>query len=120
MTMTPTTLKAKLPEFASVADDTVQQWLDVASQRLNADRWGTKYDNGHMLLTAHIMVRMGVLSNNQASKQPTGAMSSYSIGPVSKSFAVSTTTDDDDLHLTAYGLQYKALRKTLRRGPLVM
>ena len=122
MSITPATLKQRLPEFASVADATIQFWLDSCAQELNRDRWGSKYDEGHLLLTAHTLVRAGALSGAGGASQATGPVASTTVGPVSRSYAVAAASADgaDDLELTAYGQLFKRKRKTLVRTPVVM
>jgi hypothetical protein len=122
VSLTPATVKLRLPEFAAVADATIQFWLDSCAQELNPDRWGSKYDEGHLFLTAHTMVRAGALSGGSGSSQPTGPVSSTTVGPVSRSYAVSSggSSGVDDLELTSYGQIFKRKRNTLPRTPLVM
>ncbi len=120
MSLTPAALKTELPEFTSVADATVQKWLDRAARMLNPDAWGSLYDDGHLFLTAHLMALMGVASGVTASSG--GVIASKTVGPVTVTYASpsGTTPADADLERTKYGQQYKAMRRTLVKSPMVL
>lgn len=49
------TFRTQFPDFAGAPDAYVQSWLDAATRRCGASRWGTKQDDGIMLLAAHLM-----------------------------------------------------------------
>ena len=121
MSVTPTILKARLPEFADIDDDVVQDWLDSCVLELNFDRWGPQFDEGHLFLTAHSMVRGGVLNSNAGSKMPVGALASMAVGPVSKSYSVSIGSGvDSDLETTTYGKLFLRKMRTLVRSPVLI
>lgn len=48
--------RAKFPEFVSAPDAFVQVFLDTASKRIDLETWGTWENEGHGLLTAHLLV----------------------------------------------------------------
>lgn len=123
MTITAASLKASLPEFASISDAVVEFWLATCAKELNGDRWGESYDDGHLFLTAHSMVRGGVLASNAGSAQPSGPLASVTIGSVSKSYAVASGDVggiDGDLELTAYGKIFKRKMRSLMRSPVLL
>lgn len=120
MSVTPAILKARLPEFADVDDDVVQDWLDSCELELNFDRWGSRFDEGHLLLTAHTMVRAGVLNSNAGSTMPVGALASMAVGPVSKSYSVSSSGADSDLETTTYGKLFVRKMRSLVRTPVLL
>lgn len=80
--------------------------------------WGDLSDDGRIYLAAHL----GTLWFTQAGAvSAAGPVSSESIGPMSRSYAVpsnSSGDDDSGLSLTRFGLEYKRLR-ALRAFPLV-
>lgn len=119
MTATPASLKAELPEFASVPDASVQKWLDRAAKMLNPDAWQSIYDDGQIFLAAHYMASMGVLPGAVVSA---GAMKSKTVGPVSVTYETAPTTSerDADLDRTKYGRLFKQLRGTLPLSPMVL
>lgn len=121
-TASPALLKAKFAEFAAVDDAVVQTWLDDCALELNADRWGNVYADGLMLLAAHTMVRMGVLSGSAPSAAPPGQLASVTVGPVSKSFAVAGTgsSTENELMTTRYGQAFLRKRRTLVGTPFVV
>jgi len=47
--------RALFPEFAKANDALVQSRLDQAAKRLDVAVWGIRIDEGHGLLTAHLL-----------------------------------------------------------------
>jgi len=43
------------PEFNAASTELVQDKLDAAERRLSATAWGTRFDDAHGLLTAHLL-----------------------------------------------------------------
>lgn len=54
--MTLFEFRVQYPEFVSAPDPYVQAFLDRAALRVDRGIWGTIADEGHGLLTAHLMV----------------------------------------------------------------
>jgi len=108
----------RFSEFAAVADAMIDVWLTSTRQDLNADRWGSKYDEGLKFLAAHSMVMAGVVVSS-SSASPT--VSSKTVGPVTISYAVgSAGGSGDELESTTYGQIYLRKRRTIVRGPMVL
>lgn len=107
-------------EFASVADNTVLQWIDLTAPMVSRKLFGVLYEQAVALLAAHRMKIAGcgedqtaVEGGLQLGIGDTLRVSSYSEGETSISFnstSVSTLADSE-LTLTAYGVQYLSLRR---------
>jgi hypothetical protein len=68
MALTPTTFRARYPEFASAPDPLLQVFLDDALTRIDTTVWGLKADMGQGLLTAHLLA---IAPNGQYSRLQT-------------------------------------------------
>jgi hypothetical protein len=108
MSVTPAELKAKLTEFSSTDDNTVQSALDEAERRTNRDAWGVKADDGVTYLAGHLLKAYAL----QSAMQP-AAVQSETVGPIERTFAVSLTSSANNLNTTAWGRMYLELRATL-------
>ena len=95
MALTPEDFKARYPEFDSVADARVQTFLDEAQLEVGSGPWGTLYEKGVFLLTAHMIV---IDQRNQAaggsSSVSVGQLTSRKVGDVSVTFASQSTSPD--------------------------
>lgn len=118
MAITPADFKARYSEFDSVADARVQTFLDEAVLEVGQVPWGTLYEKGVFLLTAHMLV---IDARNQAGANPgvpsPGQLASRKVGDVSVTFATQTTSPDgsDEWYLSSsYGFDYLRLKK--RKG----
>lgn len=89
-------------------------YLTMAGLMISLRTWKGKASQAHALLTAHLLAM--VPGNGLKTGAP---VKSVTVGPVSKSFAV-TACADCELGGTAYGLQYLLLRRTIRRTPLAI
>lgn len=50
-----TAFRARRPEFANIADETITAALADAVKRLSVEVLGDRYDEAHMWLTAHLL-----------------------------------------------------------------
>jgi hypothetical protein len=112
MAVTPTTIKTRYPEFASVADARIQVFIDDAELEMDEGRWGDLYDRGLSALTAHLLA----IANRNAASAGTGisiggALTARTIGSLSASFGSSPSngSTEDYLRSTAYGADYLRL-----------
>lgn len=87
-------------------------YLEIAGTMINLGVWGSKASHGHRLLAAHFYAVS--LPGGE-----TGPLASVAVGPASKSFAVSASTDAE-LGSTTWGRMYLALRRSLPRTPIVV
>ena len=105
--------RALIPAMASIPDATVEVYLEIASCRLCATAFGTKWAEASVWLAAHIMYRV-VPGAGGTVPGSTGAVSSLKTGDEAIAFATSASTGgtsvDSDLAGTAYGAQFLASR----------
>lgn len=112
MTVTPASIKVHAPELSAIADDTVQLAIDRALRRTNVTAWAGKADDGVTLLVCH-MLTLGVRIAASGA-QARGALTSQTVGPLSRSFAAPPVTMTDAwLASTQYGQEYAELRSTV-------
>lgn len=48
--------RLRFPEFSSTPDELIESYLAQAERRIDAETWGALEDDGHALLTAHLLV----------------------------------------------------------------
>jgi hypothetical protein len=118
MALTPADFKIRFPEFVSVDDSRIQFWLDDAQLEVGEPAWGTLYEKGVMLLSAHLLSVDQSNSDEDESGGATGNVTSRSVGDVSVSFAKATSdSSSDDWYLqTNYGSEYLRLKKRVGMG----
>lgn len=118
----PATFKFRFPEFASIADEVIQFWIDDVEAVLS-DAWGDCYPVAVETLAAH---RLALSQARQANASTSangaveisggiGAITSASADGLSASFAVPSvavngSVNDAALSRTPYGIDYLALR----------
>lgn len=113
-----TAFRVLAAEFATVDDDTVNNWIELTAPLVSKKRFGRLYGQALALLVAHRMKMSGAF--DEATGEEGGVLgsvagglrvASYSEGETSVSFnnSVSMLEDDAELTLTAYGTQYKTL-----------
>lgn len=113
MSVTVASFKADFPEFVAADEGKVTFWLSIATALVS---WPALNDQGIELLTAHYLAGdPGVTPGAGA-----GIIASASVGGVSKSYDLSTSSEPDagELNRTEYGRRYAALRKMAGMGGL--
>jgi len=106
--------RVRAPEFASVSDDSVDNWLDAAGRQMTASKWGGVYTDAKADLAAHMMARTPGIGTG-ASALAAGPVSGRRSGQESVTFgsaAAPGNPADADLLTTVYGQRYLALRGT--------
>jgi hypothetical protein len=107
-------------EFAAVADDVIEKWIELTKPLVSKKRFGDVYNQALALLTAHRLKLAGVVDESGGETGVSslgmafGGVSSYSEGETSISFAASPSSNlvsDGDLALTEYGVQFLSLRR---------
>ena len=126
MTVTPSSFRANLTEFASTAiypDAMVSYWLGIGVKMLRPERWGDLLDHGLELFTAHhiALARQAVQSSSSGAVPGAnaGVVTSKTIDKVSVSYdAGSTTLDAGAGHwnATMYGVQFLQLVRMAGSG----
>jgi hypothetical protein len=92
------------PEFASVADETVNQWLLVAGNLVNVDCLDTERAAMALALYAAHMLRLAQTQSSGVSAAM-GAITSEKEGDLQRSYA-GVKGSDTYLGQTSYGQQY--------------
>lgn len=123
--MTPATLRAAFPEFASATDypdAQVQVWIDLAGNMLNADRWDALLDMGTMLFTAHYLT-IGLQDQKSAAAggatgKVTGPQTAKAVDKVSASYDTAATTYQDAgfWNMTSYGVRFWQMLRMVGAG----
>jgi len=118
MTVTSASFRADFQEFmdpAAYPDASVNFWINVAVQMLNADRWGTLIGPGIELYVAHNLA-LGRMASKAAAGAGvpglnSGPVNSKSVDKVSIGYDTSSGTLDQigDWNLTTYGVRYMNL-----------
>jgi len=88
-------------EFSDVDSDRIDKILPIFASQISATVFGTQTDYATALLLAHVLK----ISKNKGS----GMVTSKKAGDLSIGFSSSS---DDELGLTAYGLEFKRLRRS--------
>lgn len=122
---TPTTFKAKYPEFSAVSDATVQLYLDDA--HIDVDEgWGDNRARGEMLLAAHQLALAGLpgsLSGGGGAGGVSGPIKRDKVGDSETEFfgwgQAGGDTSNGNFGLTTYGRLYYDLMRTLFGGVYV-
>lgn len=100
------------PELSTFPTNQGEIWLDIAKEHVGIQRWEKRTSQGHMLLTAHfitVSVQAGDLSIGGGDAP---LVTQDSVGPASRSYAVSLTSfESDAISTTAYGRQYLVLKR---------
>lgn len=102
-------------EFISIADNVVEEWMDLTKPFVSEKRFGATYNQALALLTAHRLKMAGYGDVSTGTIGDTLRVASYSEGETSINFNSGQSTNlmvDGELTLTLYGLQYLALRRT--------
>lgn len=124
MSVTPSAIKARFPEFTSETDAFIQIHLDDAVLDLDETRWGDLYAQGVAYLTAHLLVSAKRRAANTGAVPAAGAVASKSVGDVSISYASSGRVDNSvgavEYNSTTYGQRYLTLRRMVGTGAYVV
>ena len=109
------------PRFDSVADATVQAYLDAAELELDEGVWGDHYESGVYALACHEMMLQG-LGETPEGSLPVGNVTALKDGAVSVSFKQTTNESlgDDYYNQTACGQKYLRLMRLLGNGIVVI
>lgn len=105
------------PEFESVKDDILEQWLEIVKPMVSKKQFGELYNQALALLVCHKLKMAGHGENPLGDIGTIGAgfaVSSVSEGGSSVSFGANQNSNlaaDAELGLTAYGVQFLQLRR---------
>ena len=112
-TCTPTTFKARFPEFDSIAESRIQIFIDDSLLVLNETTWGNVYSLAVCYLTAHYLA-LGEASSN-GNSGTTGPIASQAVDGTSISFnSFSPTSEFSSFYnSTQYGQRFYTLIRSL-------
>lgn len=107
------------PEFNDVGDDTLSQYVEIILPMVSRKQFGNLYKQGLAYLICHKLKMAGFGDNPLGDIGAIGAgfaVGSVSEGGSSVSFGANQTSNlaaDAELGLTAYGVQYLQLRRSV-------
>lgn len=114
-------IRAVAPEFKDKTEDELRVWVELAEPYISEDRFGGLYTQAMAYLTAHKMTLNAPASRREGeinvSLKDSMNIASFSEGSTSVSFNNSAVGSggasgaDAEYLLTAYGLQFLAIRK---------
>ncbi len=112
------------PEFAAVASQTIQFFIDQAVPFINFTLWDDKADLAHAYYTAHLMKMSGINGSGAAGGGALpGPITSESVGDLSRSYGSSGGSGGaaaSSLSSTGYGNVFLSLMKTVQVSPMVV
>lgn len=121
--LTPTMFKAAKPQFANVADETVQSYIDMASRMVDQSWPAADYTNGWIAFTCHLMTLDGLGTDANSKSFASGAAQYSSIrsGQLTltryRAQAGASTPFSDWLRTTPCGAYYTMLLRLVKGGP---
>lgn len=114
-------IKTVAPEFKDKTEDELKTWIDITEPYISESRFGALYIQAMAYLTAHKMTLNAPASRREGeinvSLKDSMNIASFSEGSTSVSFNNSAVGSsgasgaDAEYLLTAYGLQFLAIRK---------
>lgn len=105
------------PEFESVSDETLEDWIEFVKPMVSKKQFGKLYDHALAYLICHKLKMAGFGESPLGDMGKIGvgfALGSVSEGGSSISFGAGQSSNlakDAELALTSYGLQYLQLRR---------
>lgn len=106
-------------EFSDVETDKMEKWIEVVRPLVSKKQFGELYEHGLAYLACHKMKMAGLGTNPLGELGTIGigfAVGSVSEGGSSISFGANQSSNlvtDAELGLTAYGLQFLQLRRSV-------
>ena len=107
------------PEFSDVGDDTLSQYVEIVRPMVSRKQFGNLYKQGLAYLICHKLKMAGFGENPLGDIGAIGAgfaVGSVSEGGSSVSFGANQSSNlaaDAEIGLTAYGVQYLQLRRSV-------
>ena len=118
MTVTAAGLKVRFPEYAAVADATLDIWIGQATRRFNDTLFTDDdlADDALYFFSAHLYtVSIG------GSAASTGAITSKKVGDLSVNYATGVSSSYSyGMDSTYYGQQFLLIMKSLMFSPMVL
>jgi hypothetical protein len=106
----------RFSEFSTLSDTVIETRLADAVSEMSVDVWGSKYERGAYLLTAHY------LTLDARGEGESGVVSTRTVGDVSVSFGnyLELDTKDGTFNSTRYGREYRRLQRLVSSGIMVV
>jgi hypothetical protein len=105
--VTAADVKERFPEFSSVPDSRISDFIAEAGRLVSIPQWGqTRADDGILYLTAHLLA-----FDASGGGLAGGAVQSRTVGDVSESYAVGDAFSGSVLGATAYGRHFLELQR---------
>lgn len=109
------------PEFSSVSDDDVGDWIELAARRHTASAWGAVFVDAMVEYAAHMMTQADVIGSGAAPSATAGPVTARKAGGLAESYgaaAAAAAAGLGDLTLleTKHGRNYLHLLSTRAAG----
>ncbi|NIQ92382.1 MAG: DUF4054 domain-containing protein [Deltaproteobacteria bacterium] len=118
MAPTPSDFKTRFPEFDSVANSTVQLFLDDAALSVNTCIFGAKADLATMYLAAHLLSSSGASGTSGGSA---GQITEETVGDLTRKYGTaSVNVSSDGMNSTKYGQTFVRLRTESMPAPILV
>lgn len=101
------------PELVDVSVSRIDRFIDFAKLSVNESVWGTKYDLGVAVMTAHLLTVSGRSGSG-------GPITSEKVGELAQSYGQVNVSGDEYLATTSYGQWFLQLRRTIPITPLCL
>lgn len=120
MSITPSEIKTRYPEFALIADARIQFFIDDAVNYLDETRAGRFYAKLLALLVAHWLALSA--ENEEGLNRSKGLVSSMSDGDSSIGFGSIAPNNSSEFYFqqSSYGVEFLTYRTYLSAGGLVV
>ena len=125
VTVTKTDITNVAPEFASVAEETFDTFIDIARSLVIESIWGeARGKKGIIFMTAHLLAEGGFGLGGGSGSGPVGAVTMEKVGELQRSYSAinpqGMSAMDSLISTTKYGKTFVMLRKTIVSTPLVV
>ena len=119
------TFRQSFPEFADEAkytDEMITFWSEMGTSFMNATRWGSLLTYGLYLFVAHQItlsaIDVAAADSGRTPGLTAGVISNKSVGGVSVSYDVNSTTlqDAGNYNMTKYGREFWKLMRIVGTG----
>lgn len=116
-------IKLLFPELSGVVDeqeDRVKAYIDIAATRVNRCVFGSKADYAHALMTAHMLVSLGLSAVATEGGGGAGPVTSEKIGDLAVSYGDLTSNESfNGFGTTKYGIEFINLQRSVLKGPML-
>lgn len=118
---TPADLKLRLPEFADVADATIQTYIDMASRFVDTSWFEEDYTDAILYFAAHLMALAGIGKGPDSVGNASNMSIYQSIrsGQLTLTRGSSASNDAWSFNSTRYGRLFAFFLKLNKGGPRV-